>query len=410
MNILIVSTYDIRGGAAIAAFRLMQALRAQGENARLLVREKLSDNEHVFVLGGKRENKRNFYWERARIFFLNSLSRKNLFDISIADTGGFITEHPLFREADIVHLHWINQGMLSLAEIKRILASGKKVVWTMHDMWPFTGICHHAAGCSNYQKGCGNCHYLKFPSTKDLSRRLFLEKESAYASGKIHFVACSQWLKNLAGESPLTQFHSLSDIPNPLNISFYAPKSKIDTRKLLGLPLYKKIVLFAAVKASDKRKGVDYLIEASQEFENRDVLFMIAGTNGEEIARNLSTKSLVLGYISPENMPNLYRAADLFVTPSLQENLPNTIMEAMACGTPCVGFETGGIPEMIYHTINGYVAQYRNAEDLARGIRWILFEADSEELSENARSKVVMDYAQEKIANRYLQIYGGQDR
>ena len=180
MNILIISTSDIHGGAAIAAFRLMKALQTHGENVKMLVRDKYSDDENVVQVGSKARNKWNFVWERGRIFLGNRLSRENLFDVSIANTGVSVTEHPEFIKADIIHLHWINQGMLSLDEIGKILASGKKVVWTMHDMWAFTGICHHASACKNYEKSCGSCPYLASASRNDLSHQVFFKKQEIY--------------------------------------------------------------------------------------------------------------------------------------------------------------------------------------------------------------------------------------
>jgi glycosyltransferase involved in cell wall biosynthesis len=407
MNILFISTSDLHGGAAIAAFRLMNALQDEGMNVNMLVRDKRSSNGNVIEVGNKTINEWNFLWERGKIFMANRFSRKNLFDISIANTGVPVTELPEFQYADIIHLHWINQGMLSVKEIGRILASGKKVVWTMHDMWPFTGICHHAENCTNYHRECGRCPYLVAPSRNDLSNKIFKQKQTTYSLGKITFVACSNWLKDLAEKSPLTTAHRVISIPNPIDTRHYRPIDKIGTRKKLQLPLDKKIVLFAAVKTSDKRKGSDYLIEASRLMKQHtdNVLFLIAGNNGKEIANQLALPTQSMGFVAPENMPDVYNAADVFVTPSLQENLPNTIMEAMACGTPCVGFCIGGIPEMIDHLKTGYVAKYKNAADLAKGLFWTLFEADTETLSANAREKVVKTYAQEIVSAQYKQIY-----
>ncbi len=406
MNVLIINTSDIHGGAAIAAFRLMNALNANGVNAKMLVRDKLSDNENVMQIGSETQNKWNFYWERAQIFLNNKFSKENLFDISIANTSFSVTEHSEFKKADIIHLHWINQGMLSVNEIGKILASGKKIVWTMHDMWPFTGICHHAGTCSNFHTSCGNCFYLKNPSKNDLSHKIFNEKQAAYSKGQITFVACSEWLKNLAIKSPLTNKHKVVSIPNPIDTEKYQPKNKLLAKKEFDLPTDRKIILFAAAKASDKRKGIDYLIEASRLLQDKKVTFLIAGTNAEAITQQLTVPFKNVGYIAPDKMPDVYNAADVFVTPSLQENLPNTIMEAMACGTPCVGFSIGGIPEMIAHKTTGYVAEYKNAQDLADGITWSLFEADEEMLSANAREKVLSEYTNEKIATHYLSVYG----
>jgi len=408
MKILLINRSDLRGGAAIAAFRLMNALNANGQQAKMMVLEKLSDSNNVVEVGSKLANRWNFLAERARIFAHNGFSRNNLFDVSVADKGLSVTNHPLFREAEIIHLHWINQGMLSLKEIGQIISSGKKVVWTMHDMWPFTGICHHAAGCDRYESGCGCCPYLSVPSQQDLSYQRFLAKQATYAGGRITFVACSNWLKELAAKSPLTAGHQVVSVPNPIDTAVYTPMDKREARHRLNLPENKKIVLFAAVKASDPRKGMDYLVEASRIMaqQHDDILFLIAGNDGEELGKRLSLPARSLGYVAPQDMPGVYNAADLFVTPSLQDNLPNTIMEAMACGMPCVGFRTGGIPEMIDHHKNGYVAEYQNARDLADGLRWTLFETDSEMLSANARRKVVEEYAQEKVVQQYRQIYG----
>lgn len=407
MKILIINTSDTYGGAAVAAYRLMNALQAEGEQVKMLVRDKYAEHPDVISVGNKIQNNLNFYWERGTIFLHNRLSRKNLFDVSLANSGLSIVDHLAYKEADIIHLHWINQGMLSIEEIENIARSGKKIVWTMHDMWPFTGICHHAGTCINYESGCGECPYLVAPSLHDLSYQRFVRKQRAYGEGNITFVACSNWLKMMADKSPLTQDHPVVSIPNPIDTERYAPDDKAAARKKLNLPDNKKIVLFAAVKTSDPRKGIDYLAEASliMSAQHSDILFLIAGNNGDEIEKRLSLPAQTLGFVGPEEMPAVYNAADLFVTPSLQENLPNTIMEAMACGTPCVGFHTGGIPEMITHRADGYVAQYKDAQDLANGILWALFEADVSRLSLNARAKVISHYAQSLVAKQYIEIY-----
>lgn len=407
MKILIINTSDIRGGAAIAAFRLMQGLNANGHQAKMMVREKLSDNDNVIRVGSNQANRWNFLAERGRIFAYNRFSRKNLFDVSTADSGIAVTTHPAFQETDVIHLHWINQGMLSLNEIGKILASGKKVVWTMHDMWPFTGICHHAAGCSSYESGCGQCPYLSAPAYNDLSHHLFEQKRKSYAGGKITFVACSHWLRELAAKSPLTAGHPILSIPNPINTTQYRPMDRREAREKLGLPQEAKILLFAAAKASDPRKGTDYLAEASHILaeKRKDILILIAGSHGKEMQQQLSLPATCRGYVTPDDMPALYNAANLFVTPSLQENLPNTIMEAMACGTPCVGFHTGGIPEMISHQQNGYVARYRDAADLAQGIIWALQTSVWTQLSEKARNKALHLYEQSVVVQQYIKVY-----
>ncbi|MDD4777382.1 MAG: glycosyltransferase family 4 protein [Fermentimonas sp.] len=408
MNILIISKSDINGGAAIASYRLMNALRSEGLNVRMLVSDKKSDNPNVVQIGSRYKNQWNFYRERGEIFLHNHLSKEYLFDVSIASSGVSITELEEFRDADVIHLHWINQGMLSIKEIDKILHSGKKVVWTMHDMWPFTGICHHAGNCNNYEKACGVCPYLSNPSERDLSNYIFKKKKKAYSKGNITFVACSEWLKRRAEKSPLTKGHKVISIPNPIDTDLYKPMDKFSIRRKLNLPTDKKLILFAAAKASDPRKGTDYLVNASKliaaDYQDK-FLFLIVGNQGTEITSRLSVPSLCMGYVDSHNMPEVYNSADVYITPSLQENLPNTIMEAMSSGTPCVGFEIGGIPEMINHKLTGYIARYKDTEDLANGINWTLLEADSDALARNSREKVLTSYEQSKIATFYRKIY-----
>ena len=406
MNVLIINTSDINGGAAIAAYRLLNALKYSDVNVKMMVREKLSNDSDVLNIGNNLINKFNFYHERGEIFLYNGLSRKNLFEVSTAKKGISITETEEFKQADVIHIHWINQGMLSLNEIKKILSSRKKVVWTMHDMWAFTGICHYAGDCNFYTHGCGNCPLLRHPSKYDLSRTSYRKKTSTYSKGEINFVACSNWLKEMAIKSPLTLGHHVTSIPNPIDTEVYRPLNKNEIRDKLNLPIDKKIILFAAVKASDKRKGLDYLIEASNLLKNysEEILFLIAGNRSEEIENKFTLPVKSMGYVSPKDMPLLYNAADLFVSPSLQDNLPNTIMESMSCGTPCIGFNIGGIPQMIDHQTNGYVSEYRNSKDLAEGILWSLFETNTN-LGQNARKKVIENYSNEIIAKQYIEIY-----
>ena len=407
MNVLIVSTHDQQGGAAIAAYRLLDALNKNGTQARMLTIDKKSKNPNIDEVGNHLINRGRFIAERGVIYIENGFSKKNLFDISIANTGVSITNHPEFKKADVIHLHWINQGMLSIKEIGKILASGKKIIWTMHDMWPFTGICHHAGTCNHFENSCGLCPYLNRPSKSDISFTSYLLKQAAYSLGNIHFVACSNWLKDLALKSQLTTNHEVSTISNPLNTELYKPKDKMELRKAMNLPTDKKIILFAAAKVSDKRKGIDYLIEASKIIFEREnnFMFLIAGENSEEIISQLALPAVNAGYVTSSDMPDIYNAADVFVTPSLQENLPNTIMESMACGTPCVGFNIGGIPEMIDHKQNGYIANYKDSQDLADGLMWVLQETTNKTLSGNARHKAVMNYSEATIAKRYLDIY-----
>ena len=330
-----------------------------------------------------------------------------------ADYSNWILPLPEFKSADVIHLAWINQGMLSLTGIRKILKSGKPVVWTMHDLWPAAGICHLSLGCEKFKTHCSHCQYLpNGGGDKDLSYRIWEKKNIFFSPYHISYVACSQWLAGEAKASGLIQGQAVVDIPNPLNTSVFCKKDKQAARARLGLPHDRRLIAFIAQKATNANKGMNYLMEAcdklaSQHPEMKEKLgVVVLGGHGEDFENRFSMPVYLLGYIKEEKkMVEVYNAVDVFVLPSLSENLPNTIMEAMACGVPCVGFKVGGIPEMIDHRQNGYVATFKDSVDLAAGIRWVLDEADYEALSHQAMRKVLSTYSQQAVAMKYIEVY-----
>ncbi|KAA6344167.1 N N'-diacetylbacillosaminyl-diphospho-undecaprenol alpha-1 3-N-acetylgalactosaminyltransferase [termite gut metagenome] len=415
MRVLLINTSEKIGGAAVAATRLMEALKNNGVKAKLLVRDKQTDNISVVRLESNYvRNLWNFVWERIIIWKANHFKRTNLFAVDIANTGTDITALAEFKEADIVHLHWMNQGMLSLKNIQKIVVSGKPVVWTMHDMWSCTGICHHACECTRYREECHHCPYLYGGGgEKDLSYRIFQKKKKLYQKASMIFVTCSRWLEKSAKESALFPSQTVVSIPNPINVNLFKPRNKKEARVKCNLPAEKKLILFASVKITDKRKGIDYLIEscrilAEKYPELKDTMEIVILGHKSEQSEQLPLPFNVhpLPFTGKEDeLVNVYNAVDLYVTPSLQENLPNTIMEAMACGVPCVGFDTGGISEMIDHLHNGYVARYKSAEDFAEGIYRIATDPEYDILSQQARRKVIANYSEGYIAKKYIEIY-----
>ena len=406
MRVLIVNTSERTGGAAVAASRLMKALNNNGVKAKMLVRDKESDSLTVVGLPKSPMLHWHFLWERLVIFCRLHFSRKHLFEIDIANTGSDITKLREFQEADVIHLHWINQGMLSLNGICKILRSGKPVVWTMHDIWPATGICHLTLGCHYFVNRCANCKYLPGGGgSNDLASRIWQKKQQMQVDANIYYVACSRWLESEAKTSALLKGQKITSIPNPIDTHIYKKGIKEEARQRLGLPLDKKLILFASQRVTNENKGMSYLIEACRQLSDQCEVVILGG-HAEEVVEQLPMKAYPLGYVNEEQrIVDVYNAADVFVLPSLSENLPNTIMEAMACGVPCVAFKVGGIPEEIDHLKNGYVAAYRDAEDLAKGIAWVLEEADYESLSQQAVHKVMQCYSQQSVAVRYLEVY-----
>jgi len=431
LKILLINTDDAMGGAAIACLRLLAILeKTEGIEVTMLVQEKKRDNPKVKAIAETWFQKKLAFerFARERLYFKFQEKNKEIrFAFSPAISGIDISENPLVQEADIIHLHWINFGFLSLKSLEKLFALNKPIVWTLHDMWAFTGGCHHSGDCENYQNSCGNClQYLNNPSPNDLSNKIWERKNaildhslrlrSRDGQNTVSIVGCSQWLANRAKKSSLFKNFSVKAIPNPLDTNLFSPQNKAEARAKLGLPIDKKLILFVAAKVSVIWKGFSYFQESleilkSQLYHNQDIELVVLGESDAETIQKLPFKAYALGRISDVNqIVSVYSAADVFVTSSIQENLPNTIMEAMACGTPAVGFEVGGIPEMIENSKNemppnGFLAKYKSAESLAIGMKWVLFDANHDELSKNARQKVVDNYSEKVVIEQYLEVY-----
>jgi len=410
MRVLIVNTSERKGGAAVAANRLMEALKNNGVKAKMLVRDKETDSLTVCALPHQRRSRWHFLLERLYIWLSLCLRREHLFEVDTATCGTDITQLPEFEEADVIHLHWVNQGMLSLKAIRKILDAGKPVVWTMHDIWPATAICHYARGCEAFQTECRHCPLLSGPV--NLASKVWKSKQRMLAGQRVSYVACSQWLADEARRSALLKGQTVTNIPNPIDTHVFRPLDKQTVRQSLGLPTDKRIILFVSQRVTEPRKGMAYFVEAVRllaeqhpEMKENTVVAILGG-QAEHVASQLALPAHPLGYVStPQRIVEVYNSADVFVLPSLEDNLPNTLMESMACGVPCVGYQVGGIPEMIDHRQNGYVAQFRDVADLAAGIRYVLDEADYTQLSRQCVQKVARSYSQQSVANRYIEVY-----
>ena len=415
MRVLILNTSERTGGAAVAASRLHAALTHIGVEAEMLVRDRQTASPQVHTFPNRWRMKWAFLRERLGIFFHLHGRRKQLFALDTAVTGGKVTETAAYRRADVIHLHWINQGLLSLDELERILRDGKTVVWTMHDIWPVTGICHLALSCTNYRQSCGTCPYLpNGGAPRDLSHRIWKKKQRIYSAGTLTFVACSRWLADEARSASLTRGQTVVNIPNPIDTAVFAPQDRTAARAQLGLPTDPslRIVLFVAQRITNLNKGMPYLVEAFRQYLSRylehrhNTALFILGGEAEEFRSAFDVPVFTTPYTyDVETIVRIYNAANLFVLPSISENLPNTIMEALACGIPCLGFRIGGIPEMIDHERNGYVAAAKDAEDLSAGLHYLLDLADPEQLSQAAREKVLRDYSFTAVGQRYLSVY-----
>jgi glycosyltransferase involved in cell wall biosynthesis len=396
VNIALLTTYP-HGGAGVAARRLQTVLEQKGHTATLLLNS-----------GGAWRH----YAERLA-FLPHERDASVRFSFSLSNFGQNLAQHPAIQQADLIHLHWINQGFLSLRNIRQLADTGKPIVWTLHDMWPFTGGCHHNRGCEGFKAQCGHCPYLRRPSAGDLSHRIWQRKQH-YFPEKMHIVACSAWLAGLARESSLFKQYPISSIPNPIDTNIYTPanaRTRQDFRAQLGVAPNAKLLLFAAMNLGNPYKGFGYFKEALAALKTRypdlPVAIVTVGKSQSGALDGLPYPVFDQRLIAnPTDMRMLYAGVDVFVTPSLEENLPNTIMESMACGTPVVAFRVGGIPEMITDSQHGKIVDFKNSTQMADHLAWVLAdEARRQQLGLAAREKAVATYAQEVVVGRYEGLY-----
>ncbi len=397
MKVLLLNTYS-RGGAAVACLRLKGALEQAGVDAQMLSADQAG-------------NRWPFYAER--LSFLPFERDKSVrFSFSLANFGKNLLDHPMVREADVLHLHWINQGFLSLQGIQQLSLLGKPIVWTLHDMWAFTGGCHYSRGCDHFQQSCGHCPYLKNPSSGDLSHRLWRRKQRLFPKN-IRFITCSAWLASVARSSSLLKNYPVSPIPNPIDVALFKRLTETEKRNFRlskGINPQIHILLFAAMNVGEERKGFRFLQEALHLLKTQHPDFqleiVVIGKVQPEILSALPYSVHAMGMIQDqEELIQIYGSADVFVIPSLEDNLPNTVMESLACGTPVAGFETGGIPEMVGHLEQGFIAPQGDSRKLAEGIYWVLNKADASVLRQQAREKAASHYANALIAKQYIDIY-----
>ena len=410
MKIALINTSDIQGGAAIACYRLAKALDEQeGIQVNMLVKEQLANDAFIVNAneGKFKTLKGQVQFALEKLSFLPYESSKSIrFFFSNPNVGQDISELPVIQEADIIHFHWINKGFLSFRSIEKLLALGKPIVWTLHDMWAFTGGCHYSKSCTNFTFNCGNCHFLKNPSDTDLSNSIWKKKKQVYKKGQLHMVTCSKWLKSVAETSSLLESVAVKSIPNPIDTTIFKPRPKETSNG-------KYVILFQAMNINDKRKGLHYFLEALAILKKENPTFaekiqlLIFGKDKSDALEGIDYDVRYLGMLSSQaSIVKAYNQCDIFVIPSLEDNLPNTVMESLACGKPVVAFNTGGIPEMVRHEENGFIAPQMNSAELAKGIVWTLENKERyQHLSQNARNKVLDNYTNAVVAKRYINLY-----
>ena len=406
MKILHVNTSDRYGGAARAAYRLHRALLAESIDSKILVQKKTSDDHTVIAPTSKFEKGINLFRPTLDNLPLQHYKHRSQSLFSPAWLPfSQIPKKIAQINPDIVHLHWIAGAMMSVKDLARI---DKPIVWSLHDMWAFTGGEHIDEGQQHYLDRCGNSKVLNSNKAKDLSRKGWKRKRQVYAQIEdMTIVGLSDWMHQAAKSSSLLKDKSHIQLPNPIDTNAFAPFNKLEARRLFNLPTDKKLILFGAMNAtSDPNKGFEHIFSALKAASLDNIELVIFGSSQPTTPLNFTQPVHYLGQLHDDvSLRVLYSAADVMIVPSLQENLSNAIMESLACSTPVVAFNIGGNSDMVEHQNNGYLAKPFDTEDLAYGIEWVLKAANYQQLCDNARNKVLTHFDSQIVAKRYIALY-----
>lgn len=418
LKVLSVCT-SLGGGAGRAAYRIHQGERDLGVDSRMLLKSGKSNDPAIITLEEfvpQNPFYKAFDWSRNKVknkiqhFRWNRYPDKDhvfMSDLRGTDLHGVLRK----LDYDVLHLHWINLRFVHLTELPK----DKPIVWTLHDSWPFCGICHYFFGCDEFKYHCGRCPILHSDKSNDLSYQVWKKKEAVYKYLNLHIVTPSRWLGECARQSSLMGHLPVTIIPNCLDVNAYRP---LDEKEISPRWRYfhekrfdKRFVLYGAMNAAtDKRKGFANLLSALKMLESQagasDLELIVFGATDSELTMDLNIPVRYVGYVyDPQELVSLYNLSSVMVVPSLTENLSCAIMESLSCGTPVVAFDIGGNGDMIEHKVNGYLAKERDDADLAEGIRWCLENNQENVLGKAGREKVLREYTLDVVCRQYVDLY-----
>lgn len=406
MKIAIINKSDLNGGAAVVSYRLMKALHEHGIDSKMLVVEKLGNDENVECYANTIKDRYAFYAERLQIFLQNGFSRENLFKVDTAYFGRDISTHPTIQEADVIMLNWINQGAMSLNCVRKLCATGKPIIWTMHDMWECTGVCHHAYECDRYTHSCGRCMYLASQNENDLSHRVWSKKSDIFSAPNLHFVAVSNWLAGKCKESSLLGSKNVSVIPNTIAVDKFSFDRRHDID--FEIPQNRKVMVMGAARLDDPVKGFPILLSAIKwmkthkpEIADKLHLVLFGDIRDASLLLEIDIPFTYLGRTSTDKVKKLFANADVVLSSSLYETLPGTLIEGMAAGCVPVTFGNGGQGDIVEHMRTGYIARYKSHEDFACGIEWAINAGISRESLHNEMKK---RFSPGSIVEKYLNL------
>jgi glycosyltransferase involved in cell wall biosynthesis len=396
LNVLHISESDAAGGAGRAAYKLHTGLNGLGHTSRMLVGRKVTEDTDIRPL------KRNLLWralDRASGELFDLLSLQYVFYPS---SFGVLAD-AWFRAASIVQLHNLHGsyfGFTALPAISRL----RPVVWQLHDQWGLTGHVAYSLDCERWRHGCGTCPYLdEYPRLRnDTTALLYRLKDRVYSNSRLHLVVPSRWMADIVRASPLLSRFPLNYIPTGIDTRVFTPGDRDEARRKLRLPLDRRIVFFAAANINERRKGLHLLAEALRRLDDPPLL-LVAG-NGT-VARGIETRYLG-AVLDEEVLADAYRAADVFAVPTLADVLTQTAPESIACGTPCIAFDRGGVVDVVRHLETGYQARFGDVDDLARALTTLLGDdALLERLSRKCREVAETEFSVDVQVQRYASLY-----
>jgi glycosyltransferase involved in cell wall biosynthesis len=416
MRATLLSRWDVHGGAAVACNRLHQGLLADGVESTLCCYGKAGVVPHTEELQPRRDfvarlRRRLIRRQIAsdRLCYNKSRPSDSLWecDDRSEHASDLIAQLP---PSDVLNLHWAH-GCFDYRALFAALPKDLPLVWTLHDMHAFTGGCIFTLECDRFQRGCGCCPQLGSTKERDLAYRVFERKQQAIdaiSREQLELVAPSQWLADACRRSRLFGRFRCHVCPNGVDTQAFAPQNKRLMREALGLAADERAILFIAASTTDRRKGITQLFEALRMHHlGERAMLLSLGRGCPNVPRGCRHRHL--GYVANEHLLSIvYSAADVLVLPTLADNLPNVVLEAMACGTPTVAFDVGGLREMIEPGTTGLLVSPGSAVELGDCIASVLFDDSLRELMNlKSRERAVQEYSLDVQASRYIEIFSG---
>ncbi len=414
MRVLHLNTLLV-GGAAIAAQRLHMGLCKENIESRFLYREGDTDKPGYLKWTWQRRNLFSRI-RRRRLFLREEAANKKYLKnrpegferFSTATLSEGVRLSDIDFNADIINLHWISD-MFNYNDFFSSIPQNKPIVWTLHDMNAFTGGCHYSNNCNGYINNCGNCPQLDNRSANDISNKSFSSKSYSYNKyfrDRVCIVAPSRWLAETARRSKLLMNYEIHCISNGLDINIFKPRNRLKARKLLGIPEDTQVLLFVADGLDNHRKGFDILVEALKTIASSKNIFLLT-VGGGAPQQELSKNHIHLGYVDiEERMPMVYSAADLFIAPSREDNLPNTVLESISCGTPVVAFDQGGLSDLVKPGLSGYLVKELTVKAIVEAIESFLNTPATEySLRDRCRETAIKNFSSDLQAKKYIDLY-----